>query len=101
MALSPQASVAKPDELSFMYFPEDYRWSHGMLIGLNSAPWGGAEIGEINRIGLRLKDHVGDDTAWFREWACEARKVEDAGRARIAEGRKTTGAQYLFRAANY
>ena len=32
--------MAKPDELSFMYFPEDYRWSHGVLIGLNSAPWG-------------------------------------------------------------
>ncbi len=93
--------MAKPDELSFMYFPEDYRWSHGVLIGLNSAPWGGAEIDEINRIGLRLKDKIGDDTAWFTEWAREARKVEDAGRAHIAAGRKTTGAQYLFRAANY
>ena len=93
--------MAKPDELSFMYFPEDYRWSHGVLIGLNSAPWGGAEIDEINRIGLRLKGHVGDDTAWFNEWAREARKVEDAGRAHIAAGRRTTGAQYLFRAANY
>ena len=26
------------EELSFMYFPEDYRWSHGVLIGLNAAP---------------------------------------------------------------
>ena len=101
MASSASASVAKPDELSFMYFPEDYRWSHGMLIGLNSAPWGGAEIGEVNRIGLRLKSHVGDDKAWFQEWAREARTVEDAGRAHIAAGRNTTGAQYLFRAANY
>jgi pimeloyl-ACP methyl ester carboxylesterase len=94
-------AAQKPDELSFMYFPEDYRWSHGMLIGLNSAPWGGAEIDEVNRIGLRLKAHVGDDKAWFREWTREARKVEDAGRAHIAAGRNTTGAQYLCRAANY
>src|SRR6187455_1475190 len=104
MASSPAASVAsvaKADELSFMYFPEDYRWSHGVLIGLNSAPWGGAEIDEVNRIGLRLKGKIGNDTAWFEEWAREARKVEDAGRAHIAAGRKTTGAQYLFRAANY
>ena len=101
MAITPAASGAKPDELSFMYFPEDYRWSHGVLIGLNSAPWGGAEIDEVNRIGLRLKGKSGDDTAWFNEWAREARKVEDAGRAHIAAGRKTTGAQYLFRAANY
>ena len=41
------------EDLSYTYFPEDYRWSHGMLIGLNAAPWGGAEIGEVHRIGLR------------------------------------------------
>ena len=75
------------EELSFIYFPENYRWSHGLLIGLNMAPWGGAEIGEVNRIGLRLKDCVGDDDAWFREWAREARTVEDRGRELIAEGR--------------
>ncbi len=101
MAVTQASSARKQEELSFMYFPEDYRWSHGVLIALNSAPWGGAEIDEVNRIGLRLKAHIGDDKAWFREWASEARKVEDAGRALIAAGRATTGAQYLFRASNY
>ena len=89
------------EELSFTYFPENYRWSHGLLIGLNMAPWGGAEIGEINRIGLRLKNCVGDDNAWFREWAREARTVEDRGRERIADGRTLSGAQYLQRASAY
>ena len=70
--------TARLEELSFTYFPENYRWSHGLLIGLNMAPWGGAEIGEVNRIGLRLKNRVGDDDAWFREWVREARTVEDA-----------------------
>lgn len=65
------------------------------------APWGGAEIGEINRIGLRLKDHVGDDDAWFREWALEARTVEDRGRNLIQEGRSVSGSQYLNRASAY
>jgi alpha-beta hydrolase superfamily lysophospholipase len=88
-------------ELSFTYFPENYRWSHGLLIGLNMAPWGGAEIGEVNRIGLRLKDHVGDDNAWFREWTREARTVEERGRERMAEGSHTSGAQYLQRASAY
>jgi dipeptidyl aminopeptidase/acylaminoacyl peptidase len=92
---------AKLEELSFTYFPENYRWSHGLLIGLNMAPWGGAEIGEVNRVGLRLKNRVGDDDAWFREWAREARKVEDVGRQRIAEGFVTSGAQYLHRASAY
>jgi alpha-beta hydrolase superfamily lysophospholipase len=89
------------EELSFTYFPGNYRWSHGLLIGLNMAPWGGAEIGEVNRIGLRLKNCVGDDDAWFREWAREARKVEDRGRERIAEGHGVSGAQYLQRASAY
>jgi dipeptidyl aminopeptidase/acylaminoacyl peptidase len=89
------------EELSFTYFPENYRWSHGLLIGLNMAPWGGAEIGEVNRIGLRLKKCVGDDDAWFREWAREARTVEDRGRELIAGGRAKSGAQYLQRASVY
>ena len=84
-------STGKQD-LSFTYFPDNYRWSHGLLIGLNMAPWGGAEIGEINRIGLRLQDQVGNDDAWFREWAKEARDLEDRGRAHISEGRISTGA---------
>ncbi len=87
--------------MSFTYFPENYRWSHGLLIGLNMAPWGGAEIGEVNRVGLRLKRFVGDDDAWFREWAREARAVEDRGRERIAEGHGVSGAQYLQRASAY
>jgi len=90
-----------PKELSFTYFPENYRWSHGLLIGLNMAPWGGAEIGEVNRIGLRLKSRVGDDDAWFWEWTREARTVEARGRERIADGRTLSGAQYLRRASAY
>lgn len=89
------------EELSFTYFPDNYRWSHGLLIGLNMAPWGGAEIGEVHRIGLRLKDKVGDDQAWFKEWAREAKVVEERGRERIADGRTTSGAQYLQRASAY
>src|SRR5258707_1934336 len=92
---------AAPEELSFTYFPDNYRWSHGLLIGLNMAPWGGAEIGEVNRIGLRLKKCVGDDDAWFREWAREARIVEDCGRERMADGHAVSGAQYLQRASAY
>jgi alpha-beta hydrolase superfamily lysophospholipase len=91
----------KPEELSFTYFPESYRWSHGLLIGLNTAPWGGAEIGEVNRIGLRLKNKVGDDDAWYREWTREAQTVEDRGRDLIAQGRTTSGARYLQRACIY
>jgi len=91
----------KTDDLSFTYFPDNYRWSHGLLIGLNMAPWGGAEIGEIHRIGLRLQGRIGNDDAWFAEWVHEARNVEDRGRALIADGRTVSGAQYLQRASAY
>ena len=69
------------EELSFTYFPENYRWSHGLLIGLNMAPWGGAEIGEVNRVGLRLKTHIGDDDAWFEDFGQgpEGTSVIEAG----------------------
>jgi dipeptidyl aminopeptidase/acylaminoacyl peptidase len=88
-------------ELAFTYFKDNYRWSHGLLIGLNMAPWGGAEIGEVNRIGLRLIDQVGDDNAWFREWAREARIVEERGRERVDDGHGLSGAKYLQRASAY
>jgi dienelactone hydrolase len=95
-----RAGDDQPD-LSFKYFPDSYRWSHGLLIGLNTAPWGGAEIGEVHRVGMRLQSCVGDDTAWFREWAAEADQVEAAGRSLLKNGRRASAAKYLFRAANY
>jgi pimeloyl-ACP methyl ester carboxylesterase len=89
------------DELAFMYFPGEYRWSHGMLLALNSAPWGGAEIGEVHRVGLALKHKLGDDAAWFREWAAMADTLERNGRAFLASGKTLSAAASLFRAANY
>ena len=100
------SSSKLPDgELAYSYFPDNYRWSHGVLIALNSAPWGGAEIDEINRIGLRLKGKAGDDKAWFTEWAREARKVEDAVAtisgieqmtSTVDEGASTTNIEFHF-----
>lgn len=88
-------------ELAFSYFPDNYRWSHGVLIALGGAPWGGGEIDEINRIGLKLSDRVGDDRAWFREWAGEAERLEKIAEEKAAQGRKIGAAAYLFRAAHY
>jgi pimeloyl-ACP methyl ester carboxylesterase len=89
------------DELAFEYFPGDYRWSHGMMLALSAAPWGGAEIGECHRVGHKLKDKSGDDEAWFREWAAMADQLERTGRALIGAGKTMSAASYLFRSANY
>jgi dienelactone hydrolase len=88
-------------EVAFSYFPDNYRWSHGMLLPLGGARWGGGELDEINRVGLRLKKRVGDDKAWFEEWASEAERLEGIGDARAAKGHTVSAAAYLFRAAHY
>ena len=51
----------RKDDPAFIYFPTNYRWSMGLLLCLSVAPWGGAEIDEINRIGTALRDKLGDD----------------------------------------
>jgi hypothetical protein len=52
----------------FQYFPGHYRWSAEMLVVLSTAPFGGAEISEVDRVGRALRDKAGDDEAWFDEW---------------------------------
>ncbi len=89
------------EDLAFTYFPTDYRWSHGMLLPLGGAPWGGGEIGEVHRVGLRLRERLGDDGAWWQEWTRLAEAVEARGRERAAAGRRASAAAYLFRAAHY
>src|SRR6186997_2817745 len=59
----------RKDDPAFIYFPTNYRWSMGLLLCLSAAPWGGAEIDEVNRVGRALRDKLGDDQAWFEEWA--------------------------------
>jgi pimeloyl-ACP methyl ester carboxylesterase len=89
------------EDLAFHYFPDSYRWSHGMLLPLGGAPWGGGEIGEVHRVGLRLRDRVGDDRAWWQEWTRMAESVEARGRERAAAGHDASAAAFLLRAAHY
>ena len=89
------------DDPAFLYFPTDYRWSMGLLICLGGAPWGGAEIGEVNRVGRALIDRVGDDDAWFAEWTRMGDKIEARGREAEGAGHKLTAAACFLRAARY
>jgi pimeloyl-ACP methyl ester carboxylesterase len=91
----------RKDDPAFIYFPTNYRWSMGLLLNLSAAPWGGAEIDEINRVGRALKDKVGDDKAWFDEWAKMGDKIEARGREEEKKGHKLTAAACLMRASHY
>ena len=50
----------------FMWFPDSYRWSAGLINILSSAPFGGSEISEVYRIRRLLEGKPKeDDNAWF------------------------------------
>jgi len=89
------------DDPAFIYFPENYRWSMGLLLCLSGAPWGGAEIDEVHRVGRALKDSVGDDEAWFAQWARMGDMIEARGREAQEQGHALTAAACLMRAAHY
>lgn len=91
----------RKDDPAFIYFPTNYRWSMGLLLCLSAAPWGGAEIDEVNRIGRALRDKLGDDSAWFDEWARMGDMVEARGRDEQKKGHEFTAAACLMRAAHY
>ncbi|MFL4968759.1 MAG: alpha/beta hydrolase family protein [Xanthobacteraceae bacterium] len=91
----------RKDDPAFLYFPQNYRWSMGLLICLSGAPWVGIEIDEVNRVGRALRDRVGDDDAWFAEWTRMGDKIVARGRAEESEGHKLTMAACFMRAARY
>ena len=91
----------KRDDPAFLYFPSNYRWSMGLLICLSAAPWTGVEIDEVNRVGRALADRVGDDAAWFEEWAQMGEKIEARGRDALRAGHKLTAASCFMRATRY
>src|SRR5262245_18990655 len=91
----------RKDDPAFLYFSDNYRWSMGLLICLSGAPWGGAEIDEVNRVGRELRNRIGDDDAWFAECTRMGDKVEARGRDADRVGHKLTAASCLLRACHY
>ena len=86
----------QPDH--FMYFPEHYRWSAGMLGALSSAPYGGADISEVDRVGRKLRDRPGDDEAWFQAWRKEGDTLRARGDRAEEKGHPLTAASNYLRA---
>lgn len=85
----------------FNYFPDNYRWSMGLLLALGSAPYGGADIGEIHAVGQALSSKVGDDQKWFDEWCAMADRLRTEAEQHLAAGRTSTAASTALRACSY
>ena len=86
----------------FTYFPGNYRWSAAFINMMGSIAYGGAEIGELHKIGRMLQGKgPEDDTAWFD--ACA--KVADGVRAHAEKwdraGHRYAAAHAYLRACNY
>jgi Prolyl oligopeptidase family len=91
----------RKDDPAFLYFPDNYRWSMGLLICLSGAPWTGVEIDEVNRVGRALRDKVGDDEAWFAEWVRMGDRIVARGREEEQQGHGLTAAACFMRAQRY
>lgn len=85
----------------FRYFPDDYRWSAALALVLGTAPYGGAELGEVDRVGRRLRERVGDDDAWFREWTALGDEVFNQGVRAESSSHPATAAGLHLRATSY
>jgi dienelactone hydrolase len=85
----------------FTYFPDNYRWSAGLIIALGTAPWGSSDLGEVDRVGKRLKDKVGDDQAWFAEWTRMGEELENLAKEASSKKRFITASIFNFRACMY
>ena len=85
----------------FAYFPDDYRWSAAMSICCSTSYWGAAVMGELDRIGRRLKGKEGDDGAWFAEWARMGDHVRGLGMEAEKAGNRLTASAFHKRACMY
>jgi dienelactone hydrolase len=82
-------------------FPDDYRWSYNVMIVLATARYGGAEMGEVDRVVKRLREHVGDDEQWFTEWSALADRVRALAERHEAAGDPIGALAHYRRASSY
>jgi dienelactone hydrolase len=86
----------------FMYFPGNYRWSAAFVNMLGRAPFGGADISELHKIG-RLLDGKGaeDDEAWFGACVTVADEVRGHAERFRVSGHRASAAAFYLRACHY
>ena len=85
----------------FEYFPGQYMWSQTMMMAIGLSAWHAADFGDVDRVGRRLRNHVSNDEAWFREWRVIAEEAERRAREAEAKKRAVTAGDAYLRAATY
>ena len=77
----------------FEFFPGHYRWSYNTLLAFSA----GGQLGDFALIEKALREKVGQDDAWHREWARLAAILEQ----RAKHGSRLTAAENYFLASLY
>ena len=95
------SSAAANEATYFQYFPGEYRWSAAVCGILNTAAAGASDIGEVDRAARSLRDHLGDDDAWFEAWSREGNRAAERAIDADNAGRRFTAATFHLRACNY
>ena len=85
----------------FTYFPDNYRWSFIVSIGLMRVAGGGADPAEIFEVCRNLEKNPGSDAHWFEEWARMGDRLRAMGMAAVRRGRNLTAAGHFCRSATY
>jgi len=85
----------------FQYFPDHYMWSQGIGMAIEMIPFGAAAMGEIDRVGQRLKHRIGDNQAWFEEWARMGEQLERRAEEEAKLGHDLSAGTYYLHAATY
>ncbi len=90
------------DEHYFMYFPGNYRWSAGFLSMLSCSTWGGADIGEVDRIGQILKAAPKQsDEAWFDACVKVGKETHVHAARYEKSGHRVSAAPFYLRACKH
>jgi dipeptidyl aminopeptidase/acylaminoacyl peptidase len=76
-------------------------WSQGMMSAIEMIPFGASAMGEVDQVGQRLRDRIGDNEAWCEEWAAMGAKMEARARDEAALGHDLTAGTYYLHASTY
>ena len=93
--------AAKEYKHWFEYFPNNFVWSQQMMSMIDMAAWGAGAMGEIDQVGQRLKDRIGDNDAWFDEWTRMAEDMQQKAQAAAAANHQLTAGTYYLHAGTY
>ena len=77
----------------FEFFPGNYRWSYNTLLAVAA----GGQLGDFALIEKTLRENVGKDEAWHREWA----RLADILEERAKSASRLTAAENYFLASLY